>query len=65
MSAIGDVPLLAELALSLGLGLLIGVQRGWTLRHEAAAVPRCSSSSAMHAPRGRAAASAGRRASRR
>ncbi|SNT27297.1 MgtC/SapB family protein [Sphingopyxis indica] len=36
MSAIGDVPLLAELALSLGLGLLIGVQRGWTLRHEAA-----------------------------
>lgn len=28
-------PVLAELGTSLGLGLLIGIQRGWTLRHEA------------------------------
>lgn len=28
-------PVLAELGISLGLGLLIGIQRGWTLRHEA------------------------------
>lgn len=28
-------PVLAGLGMSLGLGLLIGVQRGWTLRHEA------------------------------
>lgn len=27
-------PVLAELGTSLGLGLLIGIQRGWTLRHE-------------------------------
>ncbi|MBW8297960.1 MAG: DUF4010 domain-containing protein [Sphingopyxis sp.] len=29
------MPMLAGLALSLGLGLLIGIQRGWTLRHAA------------------------------
>lgn len=31
-----DLSRLVALGLSLGLGLLIGVQRGWTLRHEAA-----------------------------
>lgn len=30
-----QLPMLQGLALSLGLGLLIGIQRGWTLRHEA------------------------------
>ena len=30
-----QLPMVQGLALSLGLGLLIGIQRGWTLRHEA------------------------------
>lgn len=32
---LGQMPMLPALALSLGLGLLIGIQRGWTLRHAA------------------------------
>lgn len=35
LAALDQWPVLAGLGMSLGLGLLIGIQRGWTLRHEA------------------------------